>query len=107
MSSRRNSHVRSVGPPTVRHRHTVRRSRAAAMSTNPPCPPPPTCDDPANNRGGRRFLPSKGVTTMPEAPTGAELTHEITDLERQTMARVARRLLPMLMACYFIAYLDR
>jgi MFS family permease len=44
---------------------------------------------------------------MPEAPTGAELTHEITDLERQTMARVARRLLPMLMACYFIAYLDR
>ncbi len=44
---------------------------------------------------------------MPEAPTGAELTHEITDLERQTMARVARRLLPMLIACYFIAYLDR
>jgi D-galactonate transporter len=28
-------------------------------------------------------------------------------LERATMARVARRLLPMLMACYFIAYLDR
>ena len=25
---------------------------------------------------------------MPEAPTGAELTHEITALERQTMARV-------------------
>jgi ACS family tartrate transporter-like MFS transporter len=47
------------------------------------------------------------VTTMPEAPPGAELTHEITDLERQTMARVARRLLPMLIACYFIAYLDR
>lgn len=44
---------------------------------------------------------------MPEAPTGAELTHEITDLERRTMARVARRLLPMLIACYFIAYLDR
>jgi ACS family tartrate transporter-like MFS transporter len=44
---------------------------------------------------------------MPQAPTGAELTHEITDLERQTMARVAWRLLPMLMACYFIAYLDR
>ena len=44
---------------------------------------------------------------MPEAPTGAALTHEISDLERQTMARVARRLLPMLMACYFIAYLDR
>ena len=44
---------------------------------------------------------------MPEASTGAELPHEISDLERQTMARVARRLLPMLMACYFIAYLDR
>ena len=44
---------------------------------------------------------------MPEAPGGAQLTHEITDLERQTMARVARRLLPMLIACYFIAYLDR
>jgi MFS transporter, ACS family, tartrate transporter len=28
-------------------------------------------------------------------------------LERATMSRVARRLLPMLMACYFIAYLDR
>jgi MFS transporter, ACS family, tartrate transporter len=44
---------------------------------------------------------------MPEAPTGAELTHEITELERRTMARVARRLLPMLIACYFVAYLDR
>jgi MFS transporter, ACS family, tartrate transporter len=44
---------------------------------------------------------------MPEAATDAGLTHEITDLERQTMARVARRLLPMLIACYFIAFLDR
>ena len=44
---------------------------------------------------------------MPEVATASVLTHEITDLERQTMARVARRLLPMLMACYFIAYLDR
>jgi MFS family permease len=42
-----------------------------------------------------------------EASPAAELTHEITDLERQTMARVARRLLPLLIACYFIAYLDR
>jgi MFS transporter, ACS family, tartrate transporter len=42
-----------------------------------------------------------------EATPAAQLTHEITDLERQTMARVARRLLPLLMACYFIAYLDR
>ena len=28
-------------------------------------------------------------------------------LERTTMARVTRRLLPMLMLCYFVAYLDR
>ena len=44
---------------------------------------------------------------MEEIPTGAVLSHEITDLERQTMTRVARRLLPLLMACYFVAYLDR
>jgi ACS family tartrate transporter-like MFS transporter len=44
---------------------------------------------------------------MPEVATSAGLSHEITDLERQTMARVARRLLPLLIACYFIAYLDR
>jgi len=44
---------------------------------------------------------------MPEAANAAGLSHEITDLERQTMARVARRLLPMLIACYFVAYLDR
>jgi MFS transporter, ACS family, tartrate transporter len=36
-----------------------------------------------------------------------ELSHQISDLEKQTMRRVARRLLPMLMACYFVAYLDR
>src|SRR6195952_2491890 len=28
-------------------------------------------------------------------------------LERETMARVTRRLLPLLMCCYFAAYLDR
>ena len=44
---------------------------------------------------------------MDEMPTGAVLGREITDLERQTMTRVARRLLPLLMACYFVAYLDR
>ena len=44
---------------------------------------------------------------MDEAATTAGLSHEITDLERQTMARVARRLLPLLIACYFVAYLDR
>ena len=37
----------------------------------------------------------------------AGLTHEVTDLERQTIRRVAFRLLPMLIVCYFIAYLDR
>jgi MFS transporter, ACS family, tartrate transporter len=41
------------------------------------------------------------------ATPATALTHEITDLERQTMARVARRLLPLLIACYFVAYLDR
>ncbi|MGA3402342.1 MAG: MFS transporter [Acetobacteraceae bacterium] len=44
---------------------------------------------------------------MQAAAPAAGLSHQITDLERQTMARVARRLLPMLIACYFIAYLDR
>jgi len=44
---------------------------------------------------------------MQEAAPAAGLSHEITDLERQTMARVARRLLPLLIACYFVAYLDR
>jgi MFS transporter, ACS family, tartrate transporter len=39
-------------------------------------------------------------------PLGA-LTHEVTALERQTIRRLARRLLPMLIACYFIAFLDR
>jgi ACS family tartrate transporter-like MFS transporter len=43
---------------------------------------------------------------MENAQSGPGLTHEITDLERQTIARVARRLLPMLIACYFVAYLD-
>jgi MFS transporter, ACS family, tartrate transporter len=44
---------------------------------------------------------------MADAPNETVLSNEITDLERQTMSRVARRLLPLLMACYFIAYLDR
>ena len=41
------------------------------------------------------------MTTASE-PVTAELA-----VERATMARVTRRLLPMLMICYFIAYLDR
>src|SRR5580658_2065064 len=32
---------------------------------------------------------------------------QVSALERETMARVAWRLLPMLMLCYFVAYLDR
>src|SRR6201997_3815976 len=44
---------------------------------------------------------------MNDAASAAGLTPDITDLERQTMARVARRLLPLLIACYFVAYLDR
>ena len=44
---------------------------------------------------------------MAAASTAVGLTHEITDLERRTMARVARRLLPLLILCYFVAYLDR
>lgn len=44
---------------------------------------------------------------MEDTTTVAALSHVITDLERQTMSRVARRLLPLLMACYFVAYLDR
>src|ERR1700739_1181248 len=44
---------------------------------------------------------------MEAAPSGPVLTHAITDLERRTIARVSRRLLPLLMACYFVAYLDR
>jgi MFS transporter, ACS family, tartrate transporter len=47
------------------------------------------------------------MMTMEPTPSTAGLSHEITDLERQTMARVARRLLPLLIACYFVAYLDR
>ena len=44
---------------------------------------------------------------MEATPSRAALTDEITDLERQTIARVTRRLLPLLIACYFVAYLDR
>jgi MFS transporter, ACS family, tartrate transporter len=42
------------------------------------------------------------MTTADAGPLTAD-----TALERATMARVTRRLLPMLIACYFIAYLDR
>src|ERR1700742_2392318 len=44
---------------------------------------------------------------MEEALSPARLGPEITELERRTVARVTRRLLPLLMACYFVAYLDR
>jgi len=44
---------------------------------------------------------------MQNMTAASGLSHEITDLERRTMGRVARRLLPLLIACYFVAYLDR
>src|SRR5277367_4536655 len=49
-------------------------------------------------RGATSRVPSKtvGSTTMPEAANAAGLSHEITGLERETMKRVAFRLLPML-----------
>ena len=31
----------------------------------------------------------------------------VNDIERRTMSKVTRRLVPFLMVCYFIAYLDR
>src|SRR5271156_1858001 len=40
------------------------------------------------------------------ATMSGSATTELT-LERATMARVTRRLMPMLMLCYFVAYLDR
>jgi MFS transporter, ACS family, tartrate transporter len=44
---------------------------------------------------------------MEATPSLAGLPREVTDLERRTIARVTRRLLPLLIACYFVAYLDR
>ncbi|MBV8890044.1 MAG: MFS transporter [Alphaproteobacteria bacterium] len=44
---------------------------------------------------------------MAELAAVRPTTAEISPVERATMARVARRLLPLLMLCYFIAYLDR
>jgi ACS family tartrate transporter-like MFS transporter len=44
---------------------------------------------------------------MEATPSRAILNAEITELERRTISRVSRRLLPLLMACYFVAYLDR
>jgi MFS transporter, ACS family, tartrate transporter len=41
------------------------------------------------------------------AATISDSTTTEAALERTTMARVTRRLLPMLMLCYFVAYLDR
>src|ERR1700760_2819049 len=48
-----------------------------------------------------------GEVSSPVGLAPAGLTNAITDLERRTIARVTRRLLPLLMACYFVAYLDR
>src|ERR1700761_6712594 len=53
------------------------------------------------------FPVRRGATIMYETPSCAKLTDEITEVERQAIRRVSHRLLPMLMACYFVAYLDR
>src|SRR5580704_3473386 len=44
---------------------------------------------------------------MASSPTTAGLSLDRSALERETMARVTRRLIPLLMVCYFTAYLDR
>ena len=41
------------------------------------------------------------------ATSGLPLETGKSDLERETMAKVTRRLIPLLMICYFTAYLDR
>jgi len=41
------------------------------------------------------------------AVSGLPLEGDRTALERETMAKVTRRLIPLLMICYFAAYLDR
>ena len=49
------------------------------------------------------------ASTAPQgsAPVGSVSLGAVTELERATMRRVARRLLPLLILCYFVAYLDR
>jgi MFS transporter, ACS family, tartrate transporter len=44
---------------------------------------------------------------MPDISPQIALPGDISAVERQTIRRVSRRLLPMLIACYFVAYLDR
>jgi MFS transporter, ACS family, tartrate transporter len=41
------------------------------------------------------------------ATSGLPLVADRSALERETMAKVTRRLIPLLMVCYFTAYLDR
>ena len=41
------------------------------------------------------------------ATSGPPLVANRSALERETMAKVTRRLIPLLMICYFTAYLDR
>src|SRR6202021_4102197 len=41
------------------------------------------------------------------ATSGLPLVADRSALERETMAKVTRRLIPLLMICYFTAYLDR
>src|ERR1700730_17987467 len=51
--------------------------------------------------------PASRKSEEPMAATISDFTTTEAALERTTMARVTRRLLPMLMLCYFVAYLDR
>src|ERR1700687_2209102 len=46
---------------------------------------------------------------MASSPTtsGLPLVADRSALQRETMAKVTRRLIPLLMVCYFTAYLDR
>jgi ACS family tartrate transporter-like MFS transporter len=47
------------------------------------------------------------VATQGGIPSGSVSLGAVTELERATMRRVANRLLPLLILCYFVAYLDR
>jgi ACS family tartrate transporter-like MFS transporter len=47
------------------------------------------------------------MAEAPGAAQGSAPLGGVTPLERATMRRVARRLLPLLILCYFVAYLDR
>ena len=47
------------------------------------------------------------AATQGGIPSSSVSLGAVTELERTTMRRVANRLLPLLILCYFVAYLDR